>query len=110
MQRRRPRVRMLTCPCHVPLAPQTLFLTFAFGGSSTYSDDPYALFAAHAHLIKDRGLNLMHFDRVSSALGVAGMLPSPRSGLGIAGRQAGRNRVLAVCNGPIIAAWVHVPT
>lgn len=39
-----------------------MFLTYAFGGSTAYSDNPHALFAAHAPLIKDKGLTLMHFD------------------------------------------------
>ncbi|GFR44458.1 hypothetical protein Agub_g5719 [Astrephomene gubernaculifera] len=45
---------------------QANFLTFAFGGSSTYGGKN--LFAAHKKLIEEKGLNESHFDLVAGHL------------------------------------------
>eukprot|EP00798_Chlamydomonas_sp_ICE-L_P028167 gene28167-31267_t len=51
-------------------APQVsetvLFLTYVFDGHSSYSGK--SIFAAHANIIKDKGLNLAHFDKVAVLL------------------------------------------
>jgi len=48
---------------HVLSAKQAQFLIYAFGGSSEYSGKN--LKEAHAKLIKEKGANLVHFDRVA---------------------------------------------
>ncbi|WP_309379861.1 group I truncated hemoglobin [Cerasicoccus frondis] len=46
---------------------QKKFLTFAFGGPSQYSGR--SMGPAHAHLVKEMGLNDTHFDAVVENLG-----------------------------------------
>ncbi len=46
---------------------QKRFLTYAFGGSPTYSGR--SMRAAHEHLVKEKGLNDAHFDAVLENLG-----------------------------------------
>ena len=41
-------------------------MTYAFGGAGSY--DGKDLVAAHAHLIRDKGLGLPHFDAVAGHL------------------------------------------
>lgn len=48
-------------------AMQKEFLTFAFGGPVTYSGQDMR--AAHAHLVKEKGLSDVHFDAVVELLG-----------------------------------------
>lgn len=45
---------------------QVLFLTYAFGGSTKYSGAD--IFKSHAHLIREQGLSLVHFNRVCTHL------------------------------------------
>uniref|UniRef100_A0A7S0X1C6 Group 1 truncated hemoglobin n=2 Tax=Chlamydomonas leiostraca TaxID=1034604 RepID=A0A7S0X1C6_9CHLO len=46
---------------------QAMFLTYVFGGGPAKWDGP-AMFATHAHLIRERGLKLLHFNRVCQHL------------------------------------------
>ncbi|KAL6751167.1 globin-like protein [Haematococcus lacustris] len=43
---------------------QTQFLAFAFGGLPSWQGK--SMSAAHAHLVRDQGLNLTHFDKVAA--------------------------------------------
>eukprot|EP00798_Chlamydomonas_sp_ICE-L_P004628 gene4628-14820_t len=47
-------------------AKQVLFLTYVFDGHSAYSSK--SIFAAHANIIKGKGLNLTHFGKVAVLL------------------------------------------
>ena len=55
---------------------QVNFMTYAFGGSGSYSG--VGLAEAHAHLIRDKGLKREHFDMV------AGHLVASLESLGVA--------------------------
>lgn len=42
---------------------QAVFMAFVFGGAPEYPGRSLA--AAHAHLVREKGLDLSHFDRVA---------------------------------------------
>ena len=49
-----------------PHLPQTAFITYAFGGSPSYSGR--SLLASHRKLMEEKGLGLAHFDAVAGHL------------------------------------------